>query len=187
MRPIQSFEVITMIFRGISAFVLRHPWRVIAAWIVAAVVLGSFAPPLKTSGDQASFLPSSYEYVRAQHAAERAFPQHAGATGVVVVQRDDHGVLSVADRQRVDDFTHALTRHRPAGVSAVSGGATALSQDGRVALSGFGFAPHAGDDRVVDGVKDVRGRAGHALHAAGLTARVGGASGQTADIKQAGK
>ena len=44
---------------------VRHPWRVIALWIVAAIAIIATAPALPTTTNESSFLPSSYESIRA--------------------------------------------------------------------------------------------------------------------------
>ena len=58
-------------FTELGRFVVHNPWKVIAAWVIAAVAVVAFAPTLAdvTNKDQASFLPDSYESVQAQELA----------------------------------------------------------------------------------------------------------------------
>src|SRR3954463_13302372 len=97
-----------MFFSRLSSIVTRHPWRVIAGWIAALLVLSSVAPALKTSTDQRNFLPRSYESVRAQRVAERAFPAHAGSSALFVIRRADRAPLRAGDRARITALTHQL-------------------------------------------------------------------------------
>ena len=55
-------------FERLGRYVVAHPWRIIAAWVIAVAIIVPFAPSLASvsSSDQASFLPSSYESVRAE-------------------------------------------------------------------------------------------------------------------------
>ena len=63
-------------FGALGRSVVRHPVRVILAWVVISVAVVAFSPSLSdiTSADQGSFLPSSYESVQAIELAEKAFP-----------------------------------------------------------------------------------------------------------------
>lgn len=52
-------------FGRIGQLVTRHPWQVIAVWVVAAAALLAFAPGLAevTTGDQGSFVPKDRKSV----------------------------------------------------------------------------------------------------------------------------
>jgi hypothetical protein len=52
-------------FAALGRMVVRHPWRVIALWVIAAVAVIATAPALPTTTNESSFLPSSYESIRA--------------------------------------------------------------------------------------------------------------------------
>jgi putative drug exporter of the RND superfamily len=94
-------------FERLGRFVVYRRWWVIAAWLVAAVALGAFAPSLSdaTTQDQADFLPDRYESVQATTLAQQAFGQADGATGTIVVKRDDGGPLTAADQATVARMT----------------------------------------------------------------------------------
>jgi RND superfamily putative drug exporter len=51
------------VFTKLGRFVVHNPWKVIAAWVIAAVAVVAFAPTLAdvTNKDQAAFLPDKYE------------------------------------------------------------------------------------------------------------------------------
>jgi hypothetical protein len=176
-----------MLFSKLGDVVTRHPWRVVAVWIVAFFVLGSVAPKLKTSGDQTSFLPTKYESVRALHTAQRAFPGHSGSTGIFVVQRSDHRVLTAADRARIARTAATEQRRRAPIVTAVALPKPALSRDGRTALIAVAFAKSSSDKRVADAVKDLRRQTTGTLRPAGLTAQMTGPAAQVVDVAQADK
>jgi RND superfamily putative drug exporter len=170
----------------LSSVVTRHPWRVVAVWLVALVALTTLAPGLQTSSDQTDFLPRSYESVRAQAAAQRAFGS-GSVSALVVVDRADDSALTGADRDRVSVLAQELNHRRPAGVSAIRVPASgAISRDGRVALVSVAFAGGAGDSRISDAVGDLRRQATAALRGSPLNARMTGTPAQAADLEQAG-
>ena len=83
---------------------VRHPWRVIALWVIAAVAVIATAPKLPTTSSESSFLPGSYESIRAAHLQDQAFPQTGQVTGsaaIIVFARSDHGRLTAADSAKI--------------------------------------------------------------------------------------
>lgn len=71
-----------MMFASIARTVVAHPWHVIATWVVAAIAVILFAPSLDdyTTGNQQTFLPSSFESSEAQAVGNEYFPSLSGAT-----------------------------------------------------------------------------------------------------------
>jgi putative drug exporter of the RND superfamily len=173
-------------FQRLGNVVVRHPWRVIAAWIVGALLLTTVAPGLKTTSDQSSFLPGSYESVKAQHLADQAFPESAGLSAVTVLKRSDNQPLSSADRTAVKQLAAALSRADVAGVSAVSTSSKAVSKDGRVALVAIEFSNGASGSEITDAVNNLRDRTASNLAGTGLDGQMAGAPAQFADLSKAG-
>jgi RND superfamily putative drug exporter len=174
-----------MFFSRLASIVTTHPWRVIAAWIAALLVLVSVAPALRTSTDQKSFLPGSYESVRAQQVAERAFPAHAGSSALLVIRRADGARLGARDRARVIALAQQLAARPPAPVTGISPGP--VSRNGRVELIAAAFARGADDTELLAGVKVLRREARSALTGSALNARLAGTAAQAADLDQASK
>ena len=92
-------------FNAIGAVATRRPWLVIGAWVLAAFALASIGGAKLydvTTDDTSSFLPSSYESVKAIKFGESHFGQIKGATTVTgLVQRTDHRALTAADQGAV--------------------------------------------------------------------------------------
>jgi putative drug exporter of the RND superfamily len=171
-------------FASLGDLVVRHPWRVIAVWIVAAVILTAVAPSLKTTSNQSSFLPSDYESVKAQDLADQAFPESAGQTAVIVVTRGDGNALSPADRQRVQGLASDLARANLTGVMQVSAPSEAVSNDGRVELVEVSFADDASNETITDAVDGLRDRIDVTLRGSDLEAEMGGAPAEFADLEE---
>ncbi|CCH16251.1 Protein of unknown function [Micromonospora lupini str. Lupac 08] len=85
-------------------------WWVIAGWVLAAAAIILTTPSLSaiTSADQESFLPRSYESVQATELGQKAFPQQATATAIIVVKRADGQKLTPADEARVGQLAQSL-------------------------------------------------------------------------------
>ena len=87
-------------FGALGRMIVRHPWRVIAPWMIAAIAIIATAPALPTTTNESSFLPSSYESIRAASLQDtQAFPQAADVTAdaaIIVFSRPGGGKLSPA-------------------------------------------------------------------------------------------
>ena len=103
-------------FSAIGAVATRRPWMVIAVWVVAALALASIGSAKLykvTTDDTSSFLPTSYESVRAIKFGETHFGQIKGATTVTgLVRRTDGGRLTGGKRQRVVREPRGTTQRR---------------------------------------------------------------------------
>src|SRR3984957_18597931 len=98
-------------FAGLGRAVVRHPWRVIALWLIAAVAVIATSPGLPTTTNESSFLPKSYESIRAANLQAKAFPQAGHVTAdaaIIVFARSDGGRLTTADSARVAAIAAAV-------------------------------------------------------------------------------
>lgn len=122
-------------FASIARTVVAHPWHVIATWVVAAIAVILFAPSLDdyTTGNQQTFLPSSFESSEAQAVGNEYFPSLSGATGSLVVVRADAAPLSPADQQAALNLATTLQNSAIPGVVSVQGSPASLSADGKAA------------------------------------------------------
>lgn len=174
-------------FARIARFVIDNPWKVVAAWILAAVALVPVAPSLSsvTNSDQASFLPRSYESVKANVLAARYFPDSAGATATFVVARGDGGVLLPADGRAIGAAADALQRAHIAAVVAVATGGDQLAPNRRVQLVQVAFRGQSPEPAVQDAIVPLRARMRALLRGSGLRAGLTGDAGITVDSNQA--
>jgi RND superfamily putative drug exporter len=163
-------------FAAVGRAVVGHPWRVIAAWVVAAVVVLAFSPQLVnfTSNNNANFLPHSYESIKAQDAANKDFPTTAGGTGSLVVHRTDGAVLSSNDTSKIGGLVTSLSNDHIPGVTSVSTSAQGLSQNKKVQLVQVAFKGQAGDSAVNSAVTTVRNDSNVFLNGSGLTSGLTG-------------
>jgi RND superfamily putative drug exporter len=158
------------LFTRLGRFVVHNPWKVIAAWVVAAIAVTVFAPTLAdvTNKDQASFLPDSYESVQAQKLAADAFGQTNDATASIVVKRGAGGELTAADQAKVTELAAKITDAKIDRVTGAISGPQALSPNKQVQLVSIGLKGLPDDQAVLDAVQKVRDVTGPALNGSGL-------------------
>src|ERR1700722_7602633 len=175
-------------FAGLGRAVVRHPWRVIALWIIVAVAVIATSPGLPTTTNESSFLPKSYESIRAADLQDKAFPQTGhvtSAAAIIVFARFDHGHLTSANSAKIATVAKSLTsRNIPNIVSITSGppSPNRLVQTALVALpnsvvNGTGTA--AGD-----AIKTLRADIKPLVAGTGLTEGVTGSAAQQLDSQQ---
>jgi putative drug exporter of the RND superfamily len=168
-------------FARLGRFVVTHPWRIIGAWVVAAVVLAQIAnpnglvdPASVKSNDPENFLPAGAESARAQAIGSKAFPQPDGATATLVVTRADKGTLTAADSARVGKLTKRLAAAHIQNVASVTSGPSDVSSNRKVQLGTVVLSKEASDPAVPKTVTELREDTDHLLAGSGLTARYGG-------------
>lgn len=172
-------------FAVLGRVATRRPWWVVAAWIIAGALVVVLAPSLKTSTDQAKFLPDSYESVQAQDLQKQAFPggHHGGA--VVVFRKADDLPLFPQDHATVARVSAELQALRIRGVQAVVPGTVSPNQV--VQLSQV-VIPAAGDPEADDtkaAVEGLRKALPAAVAGTGLTAGVAGTAAVSLDESNA--
>jgi putative drug exporter of the RND superfamily len=144
------------LFAWLGRAVVRHPWKVIALWVIAAVAVIMTSPGLPTTSNESSFLPKNYESIRAMDLQDQAFPQTGSVTGaaaIIVFSRADGGKLTAADSAKVTEITKALNARHMHGIVSVTAGPASpnhLVQSAMVAMpnSVVNGSGSASDDAV---------------------------------------
>jgi RND superfamily putative drug exporter len=153
------------VFTKLGRFVVHNPWKVIAAWVIAAVAVVAFAPTLAdvTNKDQAAFLPDKYESVQAQKLAADAFGQTNDATASIVIKRGAGGELTAADQAKVTELANKITAAKIDRVTGAITGPQAVSPNKQVQIVSVGLKGLPEDQAVLDAVQKVRDVTGPAL------------------------
>ncbi|MYW03155.1 MMPL family transporter [Streptomyces sp. SID3343] len=174
-------------FAALGGFVVRRPWWVILGWVVAAGVVIGFAPTLTSSTDEASFLPNSYESIRASDVRDQAFPQHENIGAVVVFQRADGKPLTPADSERVTAVSAKLAARNVTPVQAVTPGA--VSPNGLVQTSTIVMPEikDPNDEKPQDAVETLRKSLKSELAGSDLSAGITGSAAQALDERDSSK
>jgi RND superfamily putative drug exporter len=159
------------VFERLGKLVVAHPWRVIAVWLMAIAVIVPLAPKLSevTTTDQGSFVPTSYESVKADAAAKRYFAASAGKTAMFIVRRSDRAPLSSTDRARVTKMVRDLKSAAIPRVTAVSTSAAQVSPNRRGQLVTVAFRGTPDEKPVRAAVEELRTKARASLAGSGLS------------------
>ncbi|QKW22419.1 MMPL family transporter [Kitasatospora sp. NA04385] len=174
-------------FTRIGRFVVRRPWLVVVAWLVATVALTALAPKLESTTDQADFLPSHYESVQVSGVQERAFPGPDQPAAIAVFQRTDGAALTDADKADIAKVSSALEAKGYAHLKQVRTSPDAVSPDGKVGLANvYADTKDVYDDPVTDDVKQLRTDAGQLLNGTALKLGVTGQAATALDTKDSG-
>jgi putative drug exporter of the RND superfamily len=177
-------------FAALGRLVTGHPWLVIGAWIIAAVAIVLTAPALPTTSNEASFLPSHYESIRAQNLQNQAFPQ-AGKTdataAIIVFARSDHGRLTPADKAKVASIASALNAKHIKYIEGVTAGPA--SQNGLVQTASVAMSNNlvnGSGTQAADAIKVLRADIKPLMSGSDLYEGVTGAAAQQLDSQQSG-
>ncbi|MGI5460796.1 MMPL family transporter [Streptomyces sp. CA-249302] len=173
-------------FRRIGNTVVRHPVWTIVAWLIAAVAIVATAPSLPSNSDESSFLPKSYESIKAADLQEKAFPSAFTPSAIALYQRTDGGKLTAADKQDVARITSELADKHIDQVQKVVPGRP--SQDGRYTMTLVQMdSKNAGQPKQADAAKILRDDVKQLAKGTDLRVKLGGSAAQALDQQDSSK
>ncbi|MGW3493830.1 MMPL family transporter [Streptomyces sp. NPDC001020] len=173
-------------FRRIGHVVVRHPIWVIVAWLIAAVAIVATAPSLPSNSDESSFLPKSYESIKAADIQQEAFPGAFTPSVIALYQRTDGGALTAADKQDVVRITSELGKKHIDQVQKVVPGPP--SEDGKFTMTLVQMDPKtAGQPKQGDAAKVLREDVKKLTKGTHLGVKVGGPAAQALDQEDSSK
>ncbi|GLX53118.1 putative membrane protein [Streptomyces hygroscopicus subsp. hygroscopicus] len=173
-------------FRRIGAAVVRHPVWTIVAWLIAAVAIVATAPGLPSNSDESSFLPKSYESIKAADLQQKAFPSAFTPSAIALYQRTDGGRLTAADQKDVARITTELGAKKIDQVQKVVPGPP--SKDGRYAMTLVQMdSKSAGQPVQADAARTLREDVKQLAKGTHLDVRLGGSAAQALDQQDSSK
>ncbi|MFF3985188.1 MMPL family transporter [Streptomyces sp. NPDC001797] len=173
-------------FRRIGSAVVRHPVWTIVAWLIAAVAIVATAPSLPSNSDESSFLPKSYESIKAADLQAKAFPSAFTPSAIALYQRTDGGKLTAADTKDVARFATELGGKHIDQVQKVVPGQP--SKDGRYDLILVQMdSKNAGQPVQADAAKVLRDDVKQLAKGTDLEVKLGGSAAQALDQQDSSK
>jgi RND superfamily putative drug exporter len=162
-------NIITWSTRG------KHPWIVIAVWILIAGAL-SMGPKLQsvTSNDASKSLAATVESKRADALQQASFPNAKG-TPVIVVYSSD-APLTAAQKAAVGQGEAWLK----SGAEPINSANVQFAEDGKGALLFASLNGNPGDESFRDSVQTIRDHFGESVD--GMQVRVTGPGGLITDV-----
>ncbi|GHI02052.1 hypothetical protein AQI88_17895 [Streptomyces cellostaticus] len=173
-------------FRSIGNAVVRHPIWTIVAWLIAAVAIVATAPSLPSSTDESSFLPKSYESIKASVVQDKAFPSAFTPSAIALYQRTDGGKLTADDKKDVARITSELGNKHIDQVQKVVPGPP--SADGKYTMTLVQMNDKtAGQPKQADAAKVLREDAKKLVSGTHLEVKLGGPAAQSLDQQDSSK
>jgi putative drug exporter of the RND superfamily len=176
------------VFTWLGQVAVRHPWRIIALWIVAAVAVIATSPGLPTTSNESSFLPSSYESIRASNLQDQAFPQASNVTAnaaIVVFAKAGGGPLTAADSAKVKSVVQALAARHVKNIISVTTGSPSSNHLVQAAVVAMPSSVVNGDGNDAgDAIKVLRADIKPLVAGTGLTEGITGSAAQQLDSQQ---
>ncbi|UXX91657.1 MMPL family transporter [Streptomyces sp. AD2-2] len=173
-------------FRRIGSGVVRHPVWTIVAWLIAAVAIVATAPSLPSNSDESSFLPKSYESIKAADLQTKAFPSAFTPSAIALYQRSDGGKLTAADQKDVTRITTELGKKHIDQVQKVVPGQP--SKDGRYTMTLVQMdSKNAGQPAQADAAKVLRDDVKQLAKGTDLDVKLGGSAAQALDQQDSSK
>ncbi len=162
-------NVITWSTRG------RHPWLVIAVWVLIAGVL-SMGPSLQsvTTNDASKTLPPSLESKHAEALQQASFPAAKGTPVIVVFSST--APLTAEQKQAIEDGKTWLA----SGAEPINSSRVEYSQDGKGALIFASLGGTPGEVSFRESVQRIRDHFGDTV--SGMEVRVTGPGGLITDV-----
>jgi putative drug exporter of the RND superfamily len=176
------------LFAWLGRAVVRHPWRVIALWVIAAAAVILTSPGLPSITNESSFLPKDYESIRAMDLQDKAFPQAGhvtSAAAIIVFSRADGGKLTAADSAKVAAITKTLDAEHIRNIVSITAGPTSsnrLVQTAMVAMSNN--VVNSSGNEAGDAVKALRADIKPLVAETSLAEGVTGQAAQNLDSQQ---
>jgi RND superfamily putative drug exporter len=168
--------------------VVGHPWWTILAWVVVAVAVIATSPGLPTTSNESSFLPKSYESIRAADLQDKAFPaagQVTAAAAIIVFSRADGGQLTAADSAKIASVASSLDARHIHNVVGVTAGARSPNRVVQTALVAMPNDVVNGSGTAAgDAVKVLRADIKPLVAGTGLREGVTGSAAQQLDSQQ---
>jgi RND superfamily putative drug exporter len=160
-------------------FIVKWRWLVAAVWLVATVLIVSFAPSLSSieSDNQSSFLPDSYESVQASKLAKTMSKDSEAASDIVVFKEKSGKALSAADLTKIQQVVEKLSAKHLSHVESFTTSSQQLAPSKKAQLATVVYSGSPEDKATINAVQTVRDNLNHELHGTSL---VSGVTGQEA-------
>jgi uncharacterized membrane protein YdfJ with MMPL/SSD domain len=153
----------------------KHPWIVIAVWILIAGAL-AMGPKLQsvTSNDASKSLAATVESKRADALQQASFPNAKGTPVIIVYSAD--APLTAAQKAAIGQGEAWLK----SGAEPINSASLQFSEDGKGALLLASLNGNPGDESFRDSVQTIRDHFGETV--AGMQVRVTGPGGLITDV-----
>lgn len=173
--------------KKLGDFVVKRRWWIVLVWIVCAVLIVSFSPKLSsiTSDDQSSFIPSTYESVKAIDVAKKVSANSQAPTDLIVFKNTSNSVLTSEDQSQINDLVAKLNDQKLTRIIDVKTSSQQLAPDNKTQLATITYQGTSQDTATINAVKTVRESLTKLVSSTNLTAGVTGGEAISYDTQDA--
>jgi RND superfamily putative drug exporter len=167
--------------------IVKRRWWVVGIWLVAAILIVSLAPSLTSieSNDQSSFIPKTYESVKAMDLAKKVSPQSNAASDIIVFQSKNNAKLTTSQKQLVASTINKLKNDKMSLVKTVITSSDEVSPNKKAQLATVIYRGDAQAKNTINEVKFVRQNLSSAIKGTSLKAGVTGTEAISYDTQSA--
>jgi len=144
--------------KALGEFIVKRRWWVVGIWIVAAIIIVSLSPKLSTieSDDQSSFLPNTYESVKAGEVASKISDNVEAPTDIILFKSTTSALLSQQDQATIAAIVSDLNGKKIEHVVSVQTSPEQLSPNSKAQLATVTYTGNGQDKPSINAVKEVR-------------------------------
>jgi RND superfamily putative drug exporter len=142
----------------ISRFIVAKRWWIIGFWILAAILIVSLSPTLSSveSNDQSSFIPKSYESIKALNTAKLISPHSQDASDIIVFTSDDGQPLTASQQQTIANGVQTVASEHLAHIQAVTSSAATIAPNHKAQLGTIVYSGNSQDTDTINSVATIR-------------------------------
>lgn len=160
-------------------FIVKRRWWIVGFWVVAAILIVSLSPKLSSieSDDQSSFLPKTYESVKAGDVANKLSSTSQSPTDIIVFKSENGKALNASEQKKIAAIVGDLNAKHIDHVVSVTTSSQQLAPNKKAQLATVTYTGRGQDKASINAVKDVRATLDSVVSGTGLT--VGTTGGQS--------
>jgi RND superfamily putative drug exporter len=171
-------------------FIVKRRWFILLGWVVAAVLIVALAPPISSiqSNDQSSFLPKSYESVKAGDVAKNLSSDNGDApTDLIIFKTESGAPLTQAQQDTISGIIFELNQANLPQVKSILSSPEQLAPSKKAQLATVTYEGNADDEKTIDAVKTLRDKLNSEMNDTGLDAGVTGGESISYDTQDSAK
>lgn len=142
----------------LSNFVVKRRWWIVIFWVIATIAIVGLSPKLSSieSDDQSSFLPTTYESIKAAKIAENISKKSNAPTDIIVFSNSSNTALTPAEKVEIGRIVGEVNNMHIDRVVSVTSSEQQLAPNQKVQLATITYEGTGNETSTINAVKEVR-------------------------------
>lgn len=160
----------------LSTFVVKRRWWIVLFWIVATIAIVGLSPKLSSieSDDQSSFLPKTYESIKASEIAKNISAKANAPTDIIVFANKSNTELTPVQKVEIGRVIGQVNNMHIDRVVSVTTNEQQLAPNKKVQLATITYEGTGNEKSTINAVQDVRDALSSATKNTDITSGVTG-------------